>query len=489
MKPLRGRIATTASCGAVLVAALAAVAVEGAVSARLSEQVNLAVGRAKSAAREVGVHIRDLETDGDVYSYRADDLHIAASNTKLATAATALDRLGPGFFFETPVLVSGTLGAAGRLDGDLAIVGGGDPNLSGRQYFGDPYGPFREWAAALRAQGITRIGGDVVLAHGLFDPVTVHPDWPRDQLDRWYEAPVAALSFSDNCVLVKVKPGRAVGAPAEVETVPDLARFRIRGSATTVGSGGAGVRIARGGGDGMLEVGGQIRRGAEPVDRWLAVRDPVGYFGAALVAALAEEGIVVEGAPLPVHGLPPADWRLVTVHRSDLVTTLEVVGKRSQNFFAESVLKLLGARLCTDGSWRGGLAVVAEYLAEIGIAAGSYEMADGSGMSRRNRFSPRQLTRLLAETARQRHGEVFMRTLAVSGERDLSWAKRLATPPYRGNVIAKTGTLSGVSTLSGFAKARSGRRYAFSILLNGVAASGRVRSVQDDILRALIDHG
>lgn len=475
---------------ALLITATAATpAVEAQRTPELSRNVNRAVVGAKKVAGAVGVHIVDFATGEDVYSYRADTLHIVASNTKLATSAAALDRLGPGHYIETPVLVAGEVDSSGRLDGDLAVVGGGDPNLSGRQYLGDPYGPFRDWAAALEARGIRRIAGDVVLVHGLFDDQIVHPDWPENQLDRWYEAPVEALSFSDNCVLVKVSPARSAGAPAAVETVPDLARFRVRSTAKTIGSRQSSVRIARGGEPAVLEVHGQIRRGAESVDRWVAVRDPVGYFGAALIAALAEEGIEIEGEARAMERLPTAGWRPVTIHRSDLLTTLEVVNKRSQNFYAESVLKLLGARRCDDGSWRGGLAVVAEYLAEIGIAPGTYTMADGSGMSRNNRFTPRQMTTLLSSAARQRHGDAFLRTLPISGERGLSWSKRLAKPPYRGNVLAKTGTLNGVSTLSGIAKGRSGRRFAFSILLNAAGPSWRSKSAQDAIVRALIDHG
>lgn len=480
---------TIVSIAFLLVASFVSVSTEAQLTPALSRNVNDAVVGAKAVAREVGVHIVDLASGEDVYAYRADNLHIVASNAKLATTAAALERLGPGYFIETSVLSAGEIDSRGRLEGDLAVVGGGDPNLSGRHHLGDPYGPFREWAAALRARGVRHIVGDIVLVHGLFDDQTVHPDWPTNQLDRWYEAPVEALSFSDNCVLVKVSPARSTGAPAAVETVPDLARFRVRSTAKTIGSAGSGVRIARGGEPAVLEVHGQIRRGADSVDRWVAVRDPVGYFGAALIAALAEEGIAVEGRARATERLPPAAWQPVTVHRSDLLTTLEVVNKRSQNFYAESVLKLLGARHCGEGSWRGGLSVIAEFLAEIGIAQGTYTMADGSGMSRNNRFTPRQMTTLLSSASLLRHGDAFLRTLPISGERGLSWAKRLAEPPYRGNVLAKTGTLKGVSTLSGIAKGRTGRRYVFSILLNAAGPAWRSKSAQDAIVRALIDHG
>jgi len=132
-----------------------------------------------------------------------------------------------------------------------------------------------------------------------------------------------------------------------------------------------------------------------PVEAWVAVDDPVAYFGAALRQALAETGIEVAGGIRTSRQLPVGAWTRVALHRSDLMSALEVVNKRSQNFYAESVLKLLGARTCGQGSWEAGVRSVTEFLTGVGLAPGSYQLADGSGMSRNNRFSPRQITTLL----------------------------------------------------------------------------------------------
>ncbi len=470
-------------------------------SASFKAGVNAQVAAARQASGALGVQVVDLRTGDTVYSYNGQTQRILASNTKLITSAVALDRLGPGYFFETEVLVRGEV-EGGVLTGDLAIVGGGDPNISGRQYQGDSFGAFRGWAAALKELGASRIDGDLVLVHGLFDQEYVHPDWPRDQLSRWYEAPVAALSFNDNCVLVKVTPARP-GAAARVETVPPLPMFTIESTAlTTSRSRSQWLNIDRrqhGGHGDILTVAGRIYQRTESFDKWVAVFDPLRYFGAALKAALAEEGIEITGRVLASSGLPrpdpslegtaPSRWRRLLTHRTDLLTVLEVVNKRSQNFYAESVLKLLGARLCGSGTWAGGLDAEREFLAEVGIEEGTYRLADGSGMSRNNRFTPEQLTTLLHHMFHHRWGEEYVRTLPYSGERDLRWSERLADGPYRGNVMAKTGYLSGVSTLSGYAKAGSGNIYAFSILMNSIRGVWKARAAQDRIVRAIIDHG
>jgi D-alanyl-D-alanine carboxypeptidase/D-alanyl-D-alanine-endopeptidase (penicillin-binding protein 4) len=370
------------------------------------------------------------------------------------------------------------------------VVGGGDPNISGRLHDGDPLAVFRPWAAELRRLGVRRVEGDVYLVHGLFEPPRVHPDWPRDQLTRWYEAPVEALSFNDNAVLVRVSPGPVAGRPARVETVPDLSLFSFDNRAATTGSRRRHrVAIDRVDGSNRLRVAGAVLRRAAPVESWVAVADPLAYFGAALREALAEEGVAVSGEMRPSAELPPGPWRRVAEHRSDLLTTVEVILKRSQNFYAESLLKLLGAELCGEGSWEAGLEVVAEYLDGVGIARGHYRLADGSGMSRGNRMSPRQLTWLLGYMRDRPLAREFMRALPHSGEPELRWERRLAEPPYRGNVFAKTGFLNGVSTLSGYAKGNSGRLYAFSILMNGTGELRRAQRAQDRIVRALIEEG
>lgn len=457
--------------------------VETATPSALQYALEAATGHARAIAGGVGVHIVELDTGESIYGYLPDERRVIASNTKLFTTAAILDALGPGYFFETRFVMNGEV-RGDTLVGDLGVIGSGDPHISGRDYNGDSFAPFREWARALRERGIRKVSGDVYLDHGMFEPPVVHPEWPRDQLTRWYEAPVDALSFSDNCILVRVWPGRAGGA-ARVELVPNVPFLRMENTARTIASGGQNVIIDRKGD--ALVVRGTIRQNSGPVETWVTVNDPVGYFGAGLVAALAEEGIRIDGGLRPVEQLPGQVWKRVAVHRTDLLSTVRVTNKRSQNFYAETLAKHLGAVRCGEGSWEGGVQAIGEFATSIGIPRGSFVMSDGSGMSRDNLFAPRHLTTLLRYMFFHPAGTEFAQSLPYSGEDLGSWKRRMAAPPYRGNVFAKTGTLAGVTALSGYAKAVSGKSYAFSILLNRVGGDGR--AAQDRIVMALIDHG
>ncbi|HVS03752.1 MAG TPA: D-alanyl-D-alanine carboxypeptidase/D-alanyl-D-alanine-endopeptidase [Thermoanaerobaculia bacterium] len=436
----------------------------------------------------LGVHVVELGGGGEVYGYNADTRLVPASNQKLLTTAAALELLGPSYQFQTQLGMRGEL-AAGALAGDLAVRGAGDPTISGRFEAGDPYAVFRRWAGALRQAGVERVEGDLYLEHGLFDDVLVHPDWPAEQQMWWYEAPVAALSFNDNCMLLRAWGGRP-GHPGVVETLPRLdGLLQIRNGLRTTGRGKHHWAVDRKPGSRLVTVGGEVSPRHQPLDVWVTVVDPVEYFGAALRAALAEGGVVVAGALRPVERLPGPWWTLVATHRTTLVTALDVTNKRSQNFYAESLYKLLGALRCNDGSWRGGRQALEEYLTgRLGWNADSFRLADGSGMSRHNGVTPRNLSGLLRHMFGHRWGVEYVRSLPYSGEEAGSLRKRLTEPPYRGNVFAKTGTLGGVSALSGYAKGRSGRLYAFAIVCNRTTA-WEGRRAQDAVVQALIDHG
>lgn len=459
----------------------------------LDGALNAALRTVQGSSAAVAVSIVEVETRAKVFGFRDDAQMVIASNNKLITAAAALDRLGPDYEIETPFYMRGEI-KDGVLEGDLAVVGAGDPNISGRFYEGDSFAVFKAWAAAARQAGIQRVSGNLILATGYFDDVLIHPEWPRAQLDRWYQAPVSSLSYNDNCVLVKVQP--RAGKSASVLFEPPLPIFQLSGQvAMTANSRHQRVMIGRRlDGDAATQrtylVGGQIYSKGGKVDEWITVQDPVGYFASGLRQAFALVGIAIDGQNSPVPALP-ADpgWKKLAVHKSGLQRTLEVLNKRSQNFYAESIIKLLGAKFGGAGTWPAGVAVAKDFLAKVGIAEGTYTMVDGSGLSRSDRFTAAQLTQLLSHMFHHTSASQFARSLPYSGEPELRWERRLAQPPYKGNVLAKTGTLSNVSTLSGYAKGRSGKVYAFSILCNGTKGNARAIGAQDAVLRALIDRG
>lgn len=427
-----------------------------------------------------------------VYTLNPDTELILASTTKLFTSAAALDRLGPGYRFRTTLLEEGPVQPDGTLAGRLVVRGGGDPAISGRLYEDDPWAVFRPWAAALRARGVVSIRDGLALDTSFFDDERTHPDWPAAQEQHWWQAPVSALSYNDNVVLVRVTGGFRPGGRASLGFYPAQPfLMSLVGRVTTRRGYGANVGVSRRAGSPQVVAHGAVgHRRTWSGD--VTVVDPPLYLASAFTKVLEEEGISVGGAPEVRTESDPGAPRLpvLHVHETPILPALAVCNKRSQSFFAEQILKTLGAERRGHGTWENGLAEVDEFLRSLGLDSSRYRLADGSGRSRENRSTANAYLDFLQTLAtRWRHFPEFQTTLAVTGDMAGSLRYRMLGPDTRGKVFGKTGNIAGVVTLTGYVEARSGKRYAFVLLANGGCGESRGHAWQDRILATLARWG
>ncbi len=427
-----------------------------------------------------------------LFSSNADAELILASTTKLFTSAAALDRLGPGYRFRTSLLQDGDLLPDGTLAGRLVIRGGGDPAISGRLYDNDPWAVFRPWSAALAARGIRSIRDGLLLDNSFFDDERTHPDWPVAQEQHWWQAPVSALSYNDNVVLVRVTGALRPGGRASLGFYPAQPfLMSVVGQVTTHRGRGTNVGVSRRAGSPRVVASGAV--GSRKT--WsgdITVVDPPLYLASAFTKVLQQEGIEVGGPPEVRTKEPSVRTPLpvLHVHETALLPILAVCNKRSQSFYAEQILKTLGAERRGSGTWEAGRSEIREFLGSLGLDPSRYRLADGSGRSRENRSSASAyLDFLQALATRWRHFQTFEPTLAVTGDMAGSLRHRMLGPDTRGKVFAKTGAIAGVVTLAGYVEARSGQRYAFVILVNGGCSEGRGHAWQDRILTELARWG
>jgi D-alanyl-D-alanine carboxypeptidase/D-alanyl-D-alanine-endopeptidase (penicillin-binding protein 4) len=427
-----------------------------------------------------------------ILSKNADTDLILASTTKLFTTAAALDRLGPDYRFRTSLLQEGELLPDGTLAGRLVVRGGGDPAISGRLYEDDPWAVFRPWSAALAARGVRSIRDGLALDTSFFDNERTHSDWPAAQEQNWYQAPVSALSYNDNVVLVRVTGAFRPGGRASLGFYPAQPfLMSLVGRVATSRGRRARVGVSRRAGSPKV-----VASGAVGTRRtWsgdVTVVDPPLYLASAFTRVLDEEGIPVGGDPQVRTEPSQARMSLpvLHVHETPILPVLAVCNKRSQSFFAEQILKTLGAERRGLGSWENGLGEVDEFLRSLGLDPSRYHIADGSGRSRENRSSASAYLEFLQALAtRWRHYPSFEPTLAVTGDMAGSLRYRMLGADTRGRVFAKTGNIAGVVTLAGYLEARSGQRYAFVILANGGCSEGRGHAYQDRILTELARWG
>lgn len=299
---------------------------------------------------------------------------------------------------------------------------------------------------------------------------------------------VSAVSINDNCVTVTVRPADAPGRPALVAVEPAAAPVRVLNLCETSAEKQA-VWFDREAGSDLIKVGGFVRQGTAGYSHPVTVPDPALYAAAVLKGALEQEGVSVRGRARVIaegEGGAPPDAEPLCTRRAALPAVLRAMLRRSHNHVAEQVIKTVGAETAGRGSWQTGLARAASMLREMGFDEGAFRLADGSGLSRQNELTPELLCSLLFHVHRTQGGAAFAELLAAPGDEG-TLRSRLTREPYRSAVRAKTGYLSGVGALSGYARTRSGTEVAFSILINS-KATGSMRERVDALCRAIVDH-
>jgi len=430
-----------------------------------------------------GVLVKSLDTGQTLYASNARKLMMPASTMKIVTLAAAAERLGWDYTYTTTALAAGAV-VGDALDGDLLVVGSGDPSLMASD--DSAARVFASWADRLKALGIRVIAGRIVGGDHALDRQTLGFGWSWDDLADDYAAGVGALQLNENAVRITVAPGPAPGDAASVSSAPpggltiaSLVTTGARGSAPSIST----HRVP---GSMRLELRGTIPAGGAPVVQGVAVDDPTLFFVTALKNALVANGIDVRGPAVDIDEVtdPPSLAGAVTVgeHQSPPLSVLAArLMKISQNQYAETLLKTVGLAAGTPTA-AGGRSAVQATLETWGVSAGGLIQRDGSGLSRYDYVSPETIVTILTHVdADPRLRDPFEASLPIAG-RDGTLANRLKGTPAEGNVRAKTGSMSNVRTMSGYLTAADGERLAFSILANNFDTTADVVNAATDAI-------
>jgi D-alanyl-D-alanine carboxypeptidase/D-alanyl-D-alanine-endopeptidase (penicillin-binding protein 4) len=420
------------------------------------------------------VDVKSMATGDHLYQLNADKWMMPASNLKILTLAAAAETLGWDYRFKTTLEARGAI-EAGVLKGDLVVRSNGDPTINGRN--GRAASVFREWTAALAAAGITAVEGRIIGDDQAFDDEGIGAGWAWDYLQYDYAAPVGALEYNENTATLRVAAGSSPGSapivslsPGSGLTLVNLATTGAIGSVDTLDFRRPLDRT-------VLEVTGSAPIGGESTQREVAVVNPTVFFVRSLKDALVGAGIPVSGdavdlddiaAEVQVSGYTEARL-LASTESLPLRDIATVMMKVSQNLYAETLLKALGAARSGLGTADGGRIAVHSVLQKWGVSDDGYSMSDGSGLSRYNYLTAATIITVLERMYQDpRHRDAFLSTLAVAG-RDGTMASRLERTRAKDNAVAKTGSISNVRTLSGFVRTRDNEVLAFSILANDFA--------------------
>lgn len=424
----------------------------------------------------VGMLVKSVETGETLYAHNENRRFIPASGMKLVTMGASLHYLGPNFRFETRFLADGPL-ENGVVQGNLYIYGAGDPSLTRRD--------MDYIARSLFDAGLREVRGEIVLDDSFFDDQLRGPASYDDILKKGLPIQ-SALSYNFNLVELRARPS-APGSQAELHD-EGYGYFDVLNRVTTATRGRPWVRVSKLRQDRVLVSGRVIQGDEEEHVGTFVAPDPTAYFASAFLGKIRERGILALGQVVKgrVEG---RKLETLYVHRSDrLVELLSALGKFSNNFSAEQMLKTLGAhRYGAPGSFASGARAVSEYLVGLGFSRDEFRIEDGSGLSYDNYLSSAILVRVLEDLYRAPELRTdFICSLAVAGV-DGTLRSRFLNEEHLGRIMAKTGSLAGVSSLSGFAFSRSRGPLVFSVVTNGIGRQYRADFVEDEIARVLVE--
>lgn len=421
-----------------------------------------------------GLAVVDVATGQQVFERGGNRLLNPASTMKVVTSAAAFHSLGPSYRFTTDVFYTGEIQPNGTLKGDLFVKGHGDPTFVTESLW--------KLIGDIVLMGVERVEGSVYFDDSFHTGGTVLPGWDKQEdIDKGtsYFATLSALSLNSNTVVLVVRPGAEVGSEARVTLeTPVKGYVEIDNQVTTTPPRSKKfVEVER---QVLPESTKYVLTGTVPVDEldriWIrrTVADPTAHFMAAFHAQMLEHNVDVSGR-YRRDVTPPDAKLLVSVDSPPLSQVVASMNKSSINFFAEQVLRTLGAEETGEGSTRAGLGVVETYLQSIGVPAGDAVMINGSGLSRQAKLKPSVLTSVLVDMAHDsRIGSEFASSLAISGTDGTLWSRLREDP---GRVRGKTGTIDGVHCLAGYVEAQSGHKYAFAFLVNNYGT--RLQAVRD----------
>lgn len=418
----------------------------------------------------IGIDVMNLTTGERLAAHQPQRALIPASTLKLVTTATALKLLGPQATFKTVLATDGTL-KNGVLEGNLFIIGGGDPTLASPYLTGALAGDelMEQWKNAVLQAGIHTIKGAVIADDGYYGTDGVGSDWPWSDLGNYYGAGSYGLNWHENFYfldfLQRQRPGEVVTV---LRTRPEIPGLRLHNEIRTG---------ARGSGDNAYIYGAPFNfdnylRGTIPpgTGRFTirgSIPDPPLFVAQLLAKALVEAGVKVvlpATSSRAVGKSYSGTGKVLHEHRSPaLQAIVERTNQRSNNLYAETLLREINKSRGIERHQLSSTEFMLTYLrTELGINTEGIQLMDGSGLSTRNFISPAFMTAFLRTQA---SNETFVNSLSVAGKTG-NMSGRLKGTDAEGRLYVKSGSVNGVRCYAGYAFPRDGRRLAFSIMVN-----------------------
>ncbi len=422
-----------------------------------------------------------VDNGNDILSYNSEMGLAPASGQKVFTTSVALSVLGENYTYKTRLYYTGEIAGDGTLEGNIYIVGGGDPTLGSDQVKGSLKldDLMHTWVDAVKKAGIKKINGAVISDDLLFDGIRVPDYWPWMDIGNYYGAGTCALTINDNLYYLYFKPGPYADSDAEVlRTEPEIPGLNFINYMKTgpKGSGDNGY-IYCAPGEFKATLRGTVPAGVNEFSIKGAIPDPALFAAQYFSSELTKEGIpVAREADKLKNIINYADDNLLfTTVSPPLKDIVYITNKKSNNLYTQQLLKTIALHETGVGSNANGIKVIKSFFEKNGIPTGGFKLYDGCGLSRTNTITTKMMAKLLAFLTTQKIFKSFYHSLAVAGDpADIGYFKNLGKDtPLANNVSLKSGLITGVRSMSGYLKNKAGRLITFSFIANNYKGSSR----------------
>ena len=429
-------------------------------SAQLETAIEAVINRPQYRRARWGILVESLSpqiSDRALYNLNADRYFIPASNTKLLTTAAALLALGSDYRIRTSVYDAG--------EGVLRVVGRGDPSLTNAQ--------LKDLAQQLRRQGIRNIR-KIIFEDSYLQGDIVNPTWEWEDVQFDYGTSINSLILNQNAVELTLSPQQS-GQPLRVSWSDVIAsrQWKIENeSMTSEAKTPNSVSVMAVLGQPILRIKGQLPIDANPETFDMAILDPANNFLQHFRNALVLEGITVQQASVISKISTNHKQELAAIESPPLSLLVFETNHESNNLYAEVLLRTLQISAQqlpvtspNSNSADIGLQQLKATLTALGVDPESYIIVDGSGLSRHNLVSPKAIAQTLQLMAKTPQARVYRDSLPVAGVSG-TLKNRFRNTIAQGNIQAKTGSMTGVSTLSGYLDVPGYQPLVFSIMVN-----------------------
>lgn len=425
----------------------------------------------------VGVIVADAKTGDILYEHQSFQAFTPASNTKLLTTTAALYALGPDFRFKTTAAINKKQLSKGVLQGNLGLIFTGDPSFTTQK--------LEELIRDVKRSGINTIRGDIVIDDTAFSGPSYAAGWLEDDLAWYYAAPVTAVILNQNANTYELVPSQTLGGKTKLIAQHADDHIQIKSDIVTVTESAAEDHCTL-----MLHVDSDNTihaAGCWPINTKaktirLALGNSTAYAMAVIQELMAKHNISLQGKI--VMGKTPKGLQVIASQSSwPLRDLIKTVLEDSNNIYTESLTKTLGKYYYGEGSFQNGTLAIRQILSKkAGMNFNQAYLTDGSGLSRYNLITPREMMRLLYVIEHTPQLSSVIKPALPYAGKDGTLAHRMLSFDLTQHIRAKTGSMRGVCALSGYLTTKEGQDLIFTVMINQIVGKlQNAQAVQEEI--------